>query len=214
MQIYLDTETTKFFADPEIAKLPRAEQIPALARHFGIGVTYDTFYGWRSWQAHETPALWQALIGQQIVGWNVIHFDVPLVQQAAALHGASDPGLDPWFSLDLFAEIRMRTGRWYKLEEIAQASLGRGKLGDGQKAAEWIRSGDPALIRRAAEYCREDVALVIELHGMAQTDGLILPPRAKDMDLATYRWWCSEDGSAWKLAGADGEELDSHHWPG
>lgn len=212
MQIYLDTETTRFFADPEIARLPRAEQIPALAKYFGIGVTYDTSYGWRSWQAHETPALWNALIGQQVVGWNVIWFDVPLVQQAAVLAGVSDPGLDPWFSLDLFAEIRTRTGRWYKLEEVAQVNLGRGKLGDGQQAAIWLRSGDPERIAQAAVYCREDVQLVIDLHYVAQTAGLLLPARAKDPTPDVFRWWVNADGSAWKLADAEGRVIDQERW--
>lgn len=212
MLIYLDTETTAFFSDPHIARLPRAEQIPALATHFGVAVSYDTTHGWREWWPEQVRALWHTLRDNQIAGWNVIHFDVPLIQQAAALAGESDPGLDPWTALDLFAEIRTHTGRWYKLEEIAQANLGRGKSGDGQSAAEWLRSGDAALRSRAADYCRLDVQLVIDLHALAQRDGLILPPRARDVDLATYRYWISDDGSHWQLAVDGGQVLDGEEW--
>jgi hypothetical protein len=152
MLIYLDLETTKFFSDPEIARLPRVQQIPALAAYFGVAVTFDAAHGWREWWSNEIRELWQSLVGHQIAGWNSTHFDVPLIQQAAALAGYPDPGLDPWTALDLFVEIRTRTGRWYELEEIAVSNLGRGKLGDGQLAAEWLRSGDAALRQRAVVY--------------------------------------------------------------
>lgn len=212
MLIYLDTETEKFFSDPDIARLPREAQIPALAGHFGCAVTYDAQRGWREWWPEQVRALWHTLRDNQIAGWNVIHFDVPLIQQAASLAGESDPGLDSWTALDLFAEIRTRTQRWYKLEEIAQANLGRGKSGDGQSAAEWLRSGDATLRQRAIEYCRLDVQLVIDLHALAQSDGLVLPPRARDDDLTTYRYWIGDDGSHWQLAVDGGQVLDREEW--
>lgn len=203
MLVYCDVETTRFFSDPEIARLPRAAQIPALATYVGVALTYDQVSGWRTWWPQDMPALWAVLRGNQIAGWNVIHFDVPLIQQAAALAGVSDPGLDPWTALDLFAEIRTRTSRWYKLEEIAQANLGRGKSGDGQLAAEWLRSGDPILAQHAADYCRLDVQLVRDLHQIAGDLGLLLPARGKDTDPALYRYWINDDGSRWQLAMVD-----------
>jgi len=212
MLIYLDTETTKFFADPEIARLPRSQQIPALAAHVGCAVTFDDAAGWRTWWPGDMAALWASLRGRQIAGWNVVHFDVPLIQQAAALAGVSDPGLDPWTALDLFAEIRTRTSRWYKLEEIAQANLGRGKSGDGQLASEWLRSDDPTLAQRAADYCRLDVQLVIDLHQIASDLGLLLPARGKDTDPALYRFWIDATGARWQLAIDRGEILDGEDW--
>lgn len=212
MLIYLDTETTRFFQDPEIARLPRAQQIPALAAYIGVAVTYDAVTGWRTWWPGDMATLWMTLRGNQIAGWNVILFDVPLIRQAAALAGMSDPGLDPWTTLDLFAEIRTRTSRWYKLEEIAVANLGHGKSGDGQAASEWLRSGDADLTRRAAEYCRLDVQLVIDLHQLAQTTGLACPARGKDNDPVAYRYWTNADGSRWQLAADGGAVLDQEGW--
>jgi DNA polymerase elongation subunit (family B) len=212
MHIYLDLETTAFFTDAHIKKLPRPQQIPALARHFGVAVTWDEAHTWRTWYPEDIQDLWQTLQGQTIVGWNVIDFDVPLIQQAAALAGYPDPGLNPWYSLDLFAEIRTRTGRWYKLEEVSQANLGRGKIGSGQEAAEWLRSGDPALAKQALVYCQFDVQLVMDLHTKAQTDGLLLLPRPRD-NLGTYRLWLNADGSRWKLADEEtGTILDQENW--
>lgn len=213
--IYLDLETTLFFSSPEIARLPRAQQIPALAAHFGCAVTVDAERGQRFWWPPQIVDLWEALKGNQIAGWNSNHFDVPLIQQAASLAGYPDAGLDPWTSLDLFDLIRTRTQRWYKLEEVAQANLGRGKSGDGQSAAEWLRSGDEEQRQRAASYCALDVQLVIDLHGLAQTSGLVLPPRASDrtgLDSSTYRYWVNADGSAWQLAVDGGKVLDGEGW--
>lgn len=153
-----------------------------------MAITYDDAHGWREWWPNDMAALWDALRGQRIVGWNVIGFDVPVIQQAVRNLGAPDPALDAWFALDLLAEIRDATGRWYKLEEVAHANLGRGKSGDGQQAAEWLRSGDPALVGRAVGYCMLDVQLVIDLHEMARTSGLTLPPRERDEDQSVLRW--------------------------
>src|SRR5262245_13339643 len=115
--IYLDIETVRFFSDPDIKRLPRTQQIGALAAYFGVALTYDEQAGWRTWTPQQVKDLWAALRGQTICGWNIVSFDVPVVQGAAVLAGYSDPGLDPWYAFDLFAEIRTRTGRWYKLEE-------------------------------------------------------------------------------------------------
>jgi hypothetical protein len=45
--VFLDLETTRFFSDPDIARLPRPAQIPALAQHFGCAVMYGEAHGWR-----------------------------------------------------------------------------------------------------------------------------------------------------------------------
>jgi hypothetical protein len=43
--------------------------------------------------------------------------------------------------------------------------------------------------------------------------GLLLPPRARDNDLAVYRYWTNGDGSAWRLAIDGGETIASAGWP-
>ena len=74
--------------------------------------------------------------------------------------------------------------------DVAVANLGRGKLADGQRAAEWLRSGDPELVRKAMEYCRHDVLLTVGLHSiLLRGDPLILPPRAARQELNEIHWW-------------------------
>lgn len=177
--IFLDIETLDFFQDPAIAALPRPQQLAAL--RFGVAVTCDAETNeWREWHAADLPALWNYLAGRDLCGWNIRAFDLPVIRaNLARCHDYPDADVDPLGRVvDLFDDIRQATGRWYKLEVIAQANLGRGKLTDGQQAAEWLRNGDPADIRRAAEYCRQDVALTKELYRiLVSGQALRLPPR-------------------------------------
>ena len=77
--------------------------------------------------------------------------------------------------IDLFDDIRRTTGRWYKLDTIAEANLNRRKIAHGQQAAKWLRSGDT---RRVVAYCRDDVELVRDLYQiLARGEALRLPPR-------------------------------------
>jgi hypothetical protein len=214
--IVLDIETLDFFDDPHIKRLPRPIQL--LAMQFGCAYTYDTTADmWVSyWPVdHNTPlppdesvlcdrhalmALWRRLINQTILGWNLFEFDMPYIMlHINKLGYEGDAWLDPMSIIDLMAIIKRATrpfgkDRWYKLGDIAQVNLGRGKLGDGRQAAEWLRSGDPALVARAAAYCREDVQLCLDLFRLSQTTGLLLPARPERDEESDLRLWLDEDG--------------------
>lgn len=126
---------------------------------------------WLEWQTDEVAGLWsQISCADRVIGWNVKSFDLPIV--AAAAGCAFSPAL---CVVDLFDEIRQATGRWYKLGDVAERNLGRGKSGRGDMAVEWLRSGDPVLLCKAFEYCRDDVELTKELFEKAEHGGLILP---------------------------------------
>lgn len=195
MTVYLDIETTTWFSDPHIKALPRAEQLAAM--RFGCGVTatidlYDP--SWQEWSESDIAGLYEYLVTckRLVVGWNIIDFDWPVIMENARRAGVTVLEIETEFVqfLDLFAEIRRTTGRWYKLEDVAVANLGRGKLADGQLAAEWLRSGDPDLVRRAIDYCRHDVLLTVSLHSiLLRGDPLVLPPRAARQELNEIRWW-------------------------
>jgi len=192
--IYLDIETLDFFQDDHIKVLPRDQQLAAM--RFGCAVTAADYDDggeteWFEWT--DCNALCGALYvasKQTIVGWNIADFDLPVIKcNAACSSGYAWQSWEPK-TVDLFALIRQATGRWYSLETVAQHNLGRGKLADGQKAAEWLRSGDPALVAKAFEYCRHDVQLTIDLHQMLlRGEPLRLPARAKRQELNEVLWW-------------------------
>lgn len=204
--IYLDIETLDFFQDAHIKVLPRDQQLQAM--RFGCAVTavdYDEgdIWEWAEWT--ECGPLRSALYiaqKQTIVGWNIDDFDLPVINHNANRIEYPWPHWEPK-TVDLFALIRQFTGRWYSLETVAQHNLGRGKLADGQRAAEWLRSGDPEQIAKAFEYCRYDVQLTIDLHQMLlRGEPLRLPPRAKREELNEVLWWL--DGRTERLPDAMG----------
>jgi len=212
MTIYADIETLDFFQDAHIKALPRDQQLAAM--RFGCAVTAqiddsapnDHNPTWREWATDQVADLYTYLVTcrQPIVGWNLIGFDWPVIKHNAHSAGWTDVhiGYEIVDMRDLFALIRTDTGRWYSLETVAVANLGRGKLADGQQAAAWLRSGEPELLRKAMDYCRHDVQLTIELHSLLlRGDSLLLPKRADCRELNDLRW---RPGTVEHVVGADG----------
>jgi hypothetical protein len=192
--IYLDLETLDFFNDPAIAPLPRWRQHAAL--RFGLATTYvdngrdaqgQEDAGWATWWPDRIKALWLHVCQSSgpIVTWNGDEFDIPyLIVQAVRTGITTDPWQQLPESLDLMALIRRESKRlegkerWYKLDVIAYHNLGRSKISSGDEAAAWLRSGDPELIQKAADYCRDDVQLIIDLHQrLLAGEPLICPAR-------------------------------------
>jgi hypothetical protein len=187
--IYLDIETLDFFQDPHIAALPRARQLAAI--RFGLAATYDTDSGvWNHWFAGDLAALWDHLAGaEQVVGWNIVSFDLPVIGANLARSGCTVQGGNPP-CCDLFDLIRRDTGRWYKLDVVAEANLSRRKLSHGQQASEWLRAGDAESLRLAAEYCQEDVQIVMDLHALLEAGKpLRLPARRQRREHNELLWW-------------------------
>lgn len=121
-----------------------------------------------------------------LIGFNSNTFDIPLLNRYY-------PGdLLHIRSLDLLYEVQKVLGRRIRLQSIAEATLGRGKSGDGTKAGEWWLKGEKDKVR---EYCIEDVRLTRELYDYALTHGIL-----KYMDLRDIRD-IRIDTSSWELAG-------------
>jgi hypothetical protein len=184
MTVYLDVEILDWFQDESIVKLEKWRQHAAL--RFGLATTYHEDDGYRTWWPDEIEGLYLYLVGAAgpLVTWNGDEFDLPyLIVQSIRAGATTDPWKELPESLDLMTLIRKESKRlegkerWYKLDVIAQANLGRGKIGHGDEAAAWLRSDDPELIQRAAEYCQDDVQLVKELHAMLLAGQPLLCPK-------------------------------------
>lgn len=204
MTVFLDIETLDFFQDAHIKALPRDQQLKAM--RFGCAVTYnDAADEWLEWQAHAIADLY-VYLGYMpkaaITGWNIKDFDWPVICNNAMIINSALRSCSPEL-YDPFDLIRQKTGRWYSLETVAQHNLGRGKLADGQKAAEWLRSGDADLIAKAFEYCRYDVQLTMDLAAILKRgDPLRLPPRTQRQELNEVLIW--NDGRTERIPDATG----------
>lgn len=188
--VFFDIETRDFFDDPQIAVLSRPLQLQAL--RFGIAVTYDDAADeWREWMPDDLPALWAYLVNKDVCGWNIVAFDMAVIAyNLSRLHNYPAADLDPMGAIfDLFHDIRWDTNRWYKLDVIAERNLGRGKIAHGQQAAEWLRSDDPKLWRKAMVYCWDDVQLVVDLwRKLERGERLLLPPRPERNETVEIHW--------------------------
>ena len=117
-----------------------------------------------------------------LIGYNSDSFDIPILNRYY-------PGdLSRIRSVDLMVEVQKALGRRLRLDSLAQATLGRGKTGDGLKAVDWWAQG---LYDKVREYCIEDVRLTHELFDHALKHGSLKYKDLKEIreiKLDTSRW--------------------------
>lgn len=101
----------------------------------------------------------------RVVGFNLHGFDYAVLKSAFAKMPADSPArnFDPFTlpTVDLFTHLRQQLGFRPKLDALAHATLGRGKIGDGLDAIRFYRQGNWDSL---AAYCLEDVRLTRDLY--------------------------------------------------
>src|SRR3989344_3438318 len=136
-----------------------------------------------SYFKEDLHTLWPILErADQLIGFNSDTFDIPLLNRYYPGDLAHIP------SLDLLVEVQKVLGRRIRLQSLAEATLGRGKSGDGLKAGEWWREGKKDLVR---EYCIDDVRLTRELYDYAMKHGKLKYKDLRDkrdIKLDTSEW--------------------------
>ena len=135
------------------------QELTVVAIHDSDTGEYSSYF------REDLPKLWPLLErADMLIGFNSDVFDIPLLNRYY-------PGsLSHIRSLDLLAEVQKVLGRRIRLQSLAEATLGRGKKGDGLKAGEWWKEGKK---NKVAEYCIEDVRLTRELYDYALTNGVL-----------------------------------------
>lgn len=113
-------------------------------------------------ELHEAWPLFEA--ADIIVGYNSEHFDIPILNK----YYAGD--LTKLKSIDLLKEVKNVLGRRLKLDNLAEATLGRKKTGKGIDASVWWAEG---LHEKVRDYCLSDVAITNELYIYAKTNGFL-----------------------------------------
>jgi DEAD/DEAH box helicase domain-containing protein len=128
-----------------------------------VGVHDSSTGEYESYLMEDLPKLWPVLeSADMLIGFNSDTFDIPLLNRYY-------PGdLTKIRSLDLLSEVYKVLGRRVRLQSLAEATLGKGKKGDGLKAMEWW---DQGLYDKVREYCIEDVRITRELYDYAKTNG-------------------------------------------
>ncbi|MEI6863852.1 MAG: ribonuclease H-like domain-containing protein [Candidatus Adlerbacteria bacterium] len=113
-----------------------------------------------SYLKEELPKMWGLFERADIlVGYNSDHFDIPILNK----YYSGD--LTKIKSIDLLKEVRAVLGRRLKMDNIAEATLGRNKTASGMQAVTWWAEGKVDLVR---QYCIEDVKITKELYDYAK----------------------------------------------
>jgi hypothetical protein len=127
-----------------------------------LGVTYSTnLKEYRIYTEKRVNDLVQQLLrADLVVGFNIVNFDYEVLMGYTVL---DLPG--QLRSLDLLVEVEKTLGNKLRLDNIAQATLGLGKTGDGVDAIKWWRE---KRLMEVAEYCCFDVKVtqLVHEHGL------------------------------------------------
>ncbi|MEA2701929.1 MAG: hypothetical protein QOE22_638 [Candidatus Parcubacteria bacterium] len=156
-----------------------------------VGVHDSETGKYTSYLRDELNVLWPILERADVlIGYNSDSFDIPILNRYY-------PGdLSRIRSVDLMVEVQKVLGRRLRLQSLAEATLGRGKSGDGLKAVEWWAQG---LYDKVREYCIEDVRLTRELFDYALKHGSLKYKDLKeirDIKLDTSRWLAPAESAA------------------
>ena len=177
-KITFDIETKNTFQDVGSNEATDLD-ISLLCTHDSETDQYDTF------MHDELDRLWPLLEkADMLIGYNSDHFDIPLLNKY--YHG----DLTQIKSLDILKEIKNATGRRFKLDSIAEATLGENKSGDGLDAIKWWNSGE---IDKIKKYCLDDVRITKEVYDYALKHGKLkykdkITHEIKEIKLDTSKW--------------------------
>ena len=142
----------------------------------------------KSFQEHELKDLWPYIENADaLIGYNSEHFDIPLLNK----YYAGD--LTKIKSIDLMKTIQKSLGRRIKLQDVASATLGVSKSGQGLDAITWWKEG---AIDKIIEYCLKDVSITRDLYNYMKTNKKVSIPDGSN----TYQ--IDLDITDWEIVGA------------
>jgi DEAD/DEAH box helicase domain-containing protein len=131
-----------------------------------IAITYSEDCGFRSYNESQICELLETLKNADaVVGYNHIRFDYEVLKAYVK------DDLTRLQNIDMLLEIQKCLGFRLKLDNLAQATIGRTKIGDGLDAPKWFREGKLDLLEK---YCKEDVALTRDLFQFGAKNGYLL----------------------------------------
>jgi DEAD/DEAH box helicase domain-containing protein len=132
-------------------------------------VTWDQQNGLRVWYEEDAPRLLQELDKfEPIVTFNGEGFDFKVLSAYGPVAGLYRK------STDMLAVLSKQLGFRVKLDSVAQATLGKGKIGSGTECVDWWRSGDPIQRQKVVDYCKMDVELTRDIYLFAKQHGYLL----------------------------------------
>ena len=157
-EVVIDIETRNTFQDVG-AYNPALLEVSVVGAYFYETDTFETF------MKEDLPKLWPRLErADRIIGYNLFGFDYPCLQTMYTGVLAALP------TVDLLVEIEKHLGFRVKLDDVAHATLGIGKSGNGLMAVEYWRKGE---ITKLCDYCLQDVRVTRDVYDFALQNGRV-----------------------------------------
>jgi len=151
-KIVFDIETKNIFQDVG-SNDPAALDISVVCVYDSLTDSYSSFL------QEDFKNLWPIIEqADMLIGFNSDHFDIPLLSKY--YHG----DLSKIKSIDILKEIHKSLGRRVKLDNVAEATLGKNKSGHGLEAITWWKQGE---IQKIINYCIDDVKITKEIYEYA-----------------------------------------------
>ncbi|KKQ92776.1 MAG: DEAD/DEAH box helicase domain protein [Candidatus Azambacteria bacterium GW2011_GWA2_39_10] len=152
--IVLDIETKNLFSD-----VGGKENLTKLSLSVA-GVFSYTDNAFLTFSENEMPQF-QNLLGKTdlIIGFNIDHFDLPVLQKYLSVDLSKIP------TLDIMNEVVSKMGHRVSLDDLVSNTLGKRKSANGLIAVQYWREGR---IDELKKYCLDDVRLTRDLyeHGL------------------------------------------------
>lgn len=180
-KIVLDIETRNTFQ--EVGKAdPTLLDISVVCIYDSETDSYQSFL------QEDLMKLWPILERADVlITFNGDHFDIPLLDK----YYSGD--LSKLKSLDILKEVRKTIGFRVGLDNIAGATLGKGKTGHGLEAIDWWRAGE---IDKIIKYCIGDVEITKEVYDYAIANGSLKYKEGDqiiEFKIDTSAWETKED---------------------
>lgn len=123
---------------------------------------------YRSFDEHQLGDLWPILEkADRLIGYNSLGFDIPVLNNFYPGDLATIP------HLDLLQVIKESSGKRYKLDDIAKATLQIQKSADGLQAMRWYEEGK---IDEIKKYCEQDVKVTMEVYEYGKKNHMLYYP--------------------------------------
>jgi DEAD/DEAH box helicase domain-containing protein len=148
--VVFDLETQRSFAE-----VGGRSQFHRLGVSVGVAYRYDRDEFLVVTEDRISELILLLLEASLVVGYNIRGFDYEV------LRAYTDEDLQKLPTLDLMFDLEQRLGFRPKLDSVAAATLGEGKIADGMQALEWWQLGE---IDKIIEYCQEDVRVTRDLY--------------------------------------------------
>ncbi len=176
-KVVFDVETKNLFQDVG-SNDPAALDISVVCAYDSATDSYSSYL------EKDFKKLWPLFEhADMIIGFNSDHFDIPLLNK----YYSGDLGKIK--SLDILKEIHKSLGRRIKLDNIAEATLGKNKSGHGLEAITWWKQGE---IQKIIDYCTDDVKITKEVYEYALKNNKLkykdFGGAVKEISLDTSHW--------------------------